>query len=37
MKLYLNRRKLHYLSPTNFYQMAGDEKSILAKVLYIFL
>ena len=35
MKLYLNRRKLNYLSHTNFYQMAGDKKSILANLLYI--
>lgn len=35
MKLYLNRRKLNYLSHTNFYQMAGDEKSILANLPYI--
>lgn len=35
MKLYPNRRKLNYLSHTNFLQMAGDEKSTLANVLYI--
>lgn len=34
-EIYLNRRKLNYLSHTNFYQMAGGEKSILANKLYI--
>lgn len=37
VKLYLNRRKLNYLSKTNFYQMAGDEKSFPVNTLYITL
>lgn len=37
MKLYLNRRKLNYLSHTNFYQMAGDKKSTHKYAVYITL
>lgn len=36
VKLYLNRRKINYLSKANFYQLSGDEKSFPASTLYIY-